>query len=455
MDTNDAQVRRSPQPGDTIDGRYLIGPHLGTGGMNEVYNASDLQAPKIRLILKVPRDDIDPGQSEIASLRLSTEFRTLQDLDGTVGIVHGVDYLDAAQGGPVLIEEFIAGSSLRDVLVPGVMQLGRDSATEVILQVLHALDALQKHGYAHGDIKPKNIMLRSWPKGIDVVLIDLGVAQRDPESDDTKFSHGQAHTPGYSSPERVMAGQPPSSADDVYACGVMFTEMLTGKLPTMAPGYPDSAVEDGESNGAQHVTEECVTESIDRLRTELDRVALRARSPLRDRYQTPAEMIEAVHAAFANAEPPSSPTPVQSTSGSQDMAQYDQIRGDESLSNSLVRNHENGSETSSGEPSEDAFGGIANDLKDFTHNGLAELHRVLKNLSKRKRQRQKEARQFTADQAVEVFNSSSVSQRTVKAESVVEEDAEQIIKDSAKYGSIVGFLIGAALTAVIWGPNIL
>lgn len=135
-----------------------------------------------------------------------------------------------ASNGAVVLEEYIEGMSVADVLASGLYT--KNGANAVMRAVGSALLALHKNGYVHRDVKPENVMI-----GDDggVRLIDFDAARRyEPgRSLDTSF----LGTVGYAPPEQygVVQSDPRS---DVYALGVLYNVMLTGEHPSkkLAPG---------------------------------------------------------------------------------------------------------------------------------------------------------------------------------------------------------------------------
>ena len=121
--------------------------------------------------------------------------------------------------------EFVDGESVQQVLD----NKGRFSpirAADIILQTCNALDAAHQAGVIHRDIKPANLLLR---KDGTVKLSDFGMAQSSYEH--STFSVAmRVGTPFFNAPE-TWTGSPASVASDIYAVGVTFFLLLTGKLP--------------------------------------------------------------------------------------------------------------------------------------------------------------------------------------------------------------------------------
>ncbi len=127
----------------------------------------------------------------------------------------------------VVIEEYIKGKTLAEILEEGVIEENR--AISIVKSVCEILDELhsQKTPIIHRDVKPSNIIVSD---NGEVYLLDMNVAKwYDPDkSDDTRYMGTQ----NYAAPEQVGFGFKASSAKtDIYALGVVLNEMITGKIP--------------------------------------------------------------------------------------------------------------------------------------------------------------------------------------------------------------------------------
>src|SRR6266487_1441449 len=152
--------------GRTI-GHYKISKRIGTGGMGEVYLASDITAGRKAALKFLPTRFT--GDAE----RLK---RFQQEAHAVVGLNHPniltVYEIGEDHSTHYIASELIQGETLHQRLMRGPMQLSE--AVDIAIQVASALAAAHQAGIVHRDIKPENIMLR--PDGY-VKVLDFGIAK--------------------------------------------------------------------------------------------------------------------------------------------------------------------------------------------------------------------------------------------------------------------------------------
>src|SRR6266404_413460 len=152
--------------GRTI-GHYKISKRIGTGGMGDVYLASDMTASRKAALKLLP----ERFTGDIERLK-----RFQQEAHAVVGLNHP-NILTVYEIGEdhsihYIASELIEGETLRQHLMRGPMQLSE--AVDVAIQVSSALAAAHQAGIVHRDVKPENIMLR--PDGY-VKVLDFGIAK--------------------------------------------------------------------------------------------------------------------------------------------------------------------------------------------------------------------------------------------------------------------------------------
>ena len=131
----------------------------------------------------------------------------------------------SAQDALTVLEEYVDGNTLAEVLENGTLPTGR--AVSIALDLCAALKELHTRNIIHRDLKPDNIIIR--PDG-HAVLIDFGVARLT--SDKKRGDTMNLGTIGYAAPEQFGISQS-GPTTDIYALGVVLNEMLLGVHPTI------------------------------------------------------------------------------------------------------------------------------------------------------------------------------------------------------------------------------
>jgi hypothetical protein len=185
------------------------------------------------LALKLLRPEY--SSLEDAARRFEREAQSASRLSHP-NIIAVTDFGHGAGGELFLVMEFVAGEPLSDVLArDGRMEPAR--ACNVARQMLLALEHAHRQGVIHRDLKPANVMLvkDSDPSKPEAVkILDFGIAKmtQSQGSSDEPLTRGVMifGTPSYMSPEQA-AGQEADGRADLYSCGVILYEMLTGRRP--------------------------------------------------------------------------------------------------------------------------------------------------------------------------------------------------------------------------------
>lgn len=208
------------EPNAVLGGRYELGKILGRGGMSEVREGWDLKLGR-QVAIKLLQTGPGSGDSPENRVRFETEARATAALSSTnIVVVHDVG---EHHGLPFIVMERLPGVSLADHIARG--PLPQPFTRTVLDTVLAALTAAHDAGILHRDVKPGNILFTA---NGEAKLADFGIAK----------TAGGAHTMtgqvvgtmAYLSPER-LAGKPATTADDLYALGVVGYEALTGRRP--------------------------------------------------------------------------------------------------------------------------------------------------------------------------------------------------------------------------------
>jgi serine/threonine-protein kinase len=220
-------------------GRWRIEGRIARGGLATVYLARrDDGEFDQKAAFKVLRRGLD---TDDVVTRFRAERQILSSLDHPA-IAKILDGGALPDGRPFLVLEYVNGKSItaycdeREVDVRGRVRL--------IIDVLRGLHFAHKHTIVHRDIKPSNILVST--EG-NAVLLDFGIAKLlDPDllpgSSTLTRTGVSLLTPGYGSPEQ-LAGEPVTTASDIYQAGAVLFELLTGRRPDVLrpSGISDSA----------------------------------------------------------------------------------------------------------------------------------------------------------------------------------------------------------------------
>jgi serine/threonine-protein kinase len=289
----------SPVPGDTdptllAGTRYRLGREIGRGAVGIVYEAHHLDLGRT-VALKVLNAECAPG-SDLGQ-RFRSEARAIAQLDHE-NLVRLHDFGTAADGRPFYAMELLEGEALDRYLV---REKGMDwrEAMRVGVQACRALEAAHRAGVIHRDIKPGNLFLT---RNGAVKLLDFGVAKRaaEVERSDSQSSPGVmiVGTPEYMAPEQA-AGGAADERSDIYALGVVLYELVTGRLPHVAPStvalldakvrkVPESPRDRAPQRGLPQMVDQAIQHALE--------------SDPNKRFQSAADMREALQAALREPE---------------------------------------------------------------------------------------------------------------------------------------------------------
>ncbi|MEW2165796.1 Stk1 family PASTA domain-containing Ser/Thr kinase [Streptomyces sp. NPDC007084] len=210
---------QDPLVGHVLDGRYRVDARIAVGGMATVYRALDIRLDRV-VALKVMHPALAADGSFVD--------RFIREAKSVARLAHPnvVQVFDQGTDGSYvyLAMEYIAGCTLRDVLRErGALQ--PRAALDILEPVLAALGAAHRAGFVHRDMKPENVLIGDDGR---VKVADFGLVRGvDTVTSTTGAVLG---TVSYLAPEQIEHG----TADprvDVYACGVVLHEMLTGAKP--------------------------------------------------------------------------------------------------------------------------------------------------------------------------------------------------------------------------------
>jgi serine/threonine protein kinase/tetratricopeptide (TPR) repeat protein len=210
-------------PGTLLAGRYEILRVLGEGGMGAVYQARDRELDRV-IALKVIRPEL-AGNAAILQ-RFKQELILARHVTHK-NVVRIYD-LGEADGIRFITMEYVDGEDLRSLLKTHG-KLSAHEAVQIIEQVCRALEAAHAEGVIHRDLKPQNIMRDQQGR---IVVMDFGLA-RSLEDVGMTQTGALVGTLEYMSPEQALGGEL-DQRSDLFAVGLIFYELLTGKVPYKA-----------------------------------------------------------------------------------------------------------------------------------------------------------------------------------------------------------------------------
>ena len=211
------------QPGAILGQRYEVLQILGEGGMGAVYKARDRELNRM-VALKVIRPELAGSQAIIDRFKQELLLATQVTHKNVIRIYD----LSEAEGMKFITMEFVEGEDLRS-LMQEKKKLAPEEAVEIMLQVCRALEAAHSVGIIHRDLKPQNIMR---DKAGRILVMDFGLA-RTLEGDGMTQTGALVGTMDYMSPEQAL-GKDLDQRSDLFTLGLIFYELLTGKMPYKA-----------------------------------------------------------------------------------------------------------------------------------------------------------------------------------------------------------------------------
>jgi serine/threonine protein kinase len=235
-----AHTRSPPRQellGAVVAGKYVLRRLLGAGGVGAVFEAEHVTIGR-PVAIKVLHAHL--GKKKEAVQRFRREARAAAAIaHPNVCQVFDLDALE--DGSPFLVMEMLVGQTLAH-RIAAVGRLPLYELIDILIQLLCALSAAHQKGIVHRDIKPENVFLTQ-PAGWSRVakLLDFGVskkigARRDGEQDDVDLTRkGMVlGTPYCMSPEQARGDRDLDARVDLYACGVILYQALTGRRPFIA-----------------------------------------------------------------------------------------------------------------------------------------------------------------------------------------------------------------------------
>ena len=280
--------------GEVIADKYRIERQIGSGGMGVVALATHLQLDQpvaLKFLLE------GALEHDIATERFLREARATFRLRSE----HTVRVMDVGRlptGEPFIVMEYLEGKDFKDLL----KQRGPLPPAEAVLYIIQACNSLQEahaFGIVHRDFKARNVFVTSRVDGTPCVkVLDFGISKLDAgdAAPLTRPDMGMG-SPRYMAPEQWTSASTVDKRADVYAAGAVLYELLTGQQPLA--GLQLVEVFKRVRAGAVPSPKEIRPD----LSEALCRVVMKAMRPRpEERYQTAAELADALRAAVPEAE---------------------------------------------------------------------------------------------------------------------------------------------------------
>jgi serine/threonine-protein kinase len=284
-----------------IDERYQVIAHLGSGGMAEVYCATDLQLGR-KVALKILHERFAADEEFVERFK--------REASSAAGLQHQhlVAVYDRGEwdGTSYIAMEYVAGKTLKQIITDNdpPKPLDAQRAVDLTVQILRAARFAHRRGVIHRDFKPQNVIVDDEGRA---KVTDFGIA-RAGASDMTQTGSIMG-TAQYLSPEQAQ-GHAVNARSDLYSIGIILYELLTGKVPFEADSAVTIALKQvSEAPIAPRRLNPAVT-------PELETVVLRAlmKDP-RERFSDADEFIAALEAAASRIPSPAAIAAAEAAAG--------------------------------------------------------------------------------------------------------------------------------------------
>jgi len=222
------------ETGALIGGKYRLERLIGRGGMGEVW-AAEQALTKKHVALKFLVGD--------AANNPDTRRRFMREARAACAVSHPNvvqihDVVEVDGDTPVLIMELLKGESL-EAKLQREGRLGVEETIAILQRVVSAVGTAHTQGVVHRDLKPDNIFLSQTPDGVEVKVLDFGIAKVGPSEDGSQTgaltgTGTMLGTPYYMSPEQAFGEKKIDHRADIWSLGIVMFRCLSGELPTRA-----------------------------------------------------------------------------------------------------------------------------------------------------------------------------------------------------------------------------
>lgn len=260
--------------GQKINDRYEIIRSIGEGGMANVYLARDIILER-NVAIKILRGDLAGDEKFVR--RFQREALSASSLSHP-NIVEMYD-VGEDNGTYYIVMEYVEGMTLKQ-LIKKRGSLSLSEAIDIMLQITDGIKEAHDSYIIHRDLKPQNILIK---ENGEVKITDFGIAMalNSTQLTQTNSVMGSVH---YLPPEQA-SGKGATIKSDIYSMGILFYELLTGKLPFKG----DNAVEIALKHMKNDIPS--VREINDSIPQSVENIILKAtaKNP-KNRYESAADM---------------------------------------------------------------------------------------------------------------------------------------------------------------------
>jgi serine/threonine-protein kinase len=200
-------------------GNYVLNERLGTGATAVVYKATNIKN-KSTVALKMLHKHL--MSEKWFKERIINEIEINKILTHP-NIIKILEY-DIEGEQPFIAFEYVNGKSLAKILEERKV-IPLDESINIWIQILEAMDYAHQKGIIHRDLKPENILIR---EDKVVKITDFGISKRINMT--LNLTQDFVGTPWYMAPEQIK-NQKVDNRTDIYSMGIIFYQMITGKLP--------------------------------------------------------------------------------------------------------------------------------------------------------------------------------------------------------------------------------
>lgn len=213
--------------GDLIAGKYRLIRRIGSGGMAEVWAATNRFTER-QVAIKILGREITEREPETKQ-RFLNEAKVSARVDHP-NVVEVIDVGQTDAGQLFIVMELLSGVTLEAALHRRVPPMTFHELAHVMIDVASAMEAAHAAGVVHRDLKPANIFLHRTRTGVRPTVLDFGVAKfrSEAHAPELTLAGTVLGSPLYMSPEQARGETDVDGRADIFAFGGILFEAVTG-----------------------------------------------------------------------------------------------------------------------------------------------------------------------------------------------------------------------------------